>query len=93
MPNQPSFNGTWTCIWEDDTCAQLVVDANHSFQCFGSSYMLNTKNDGVVSFNWPSDGTLQTLNSDITENNVRVIQWTTTNADYLTIRWEMQLQQ
>ena len=92
MPNGTPFSGTWNCIWENGTSEQLTVDASNSFQCYGSTYLLNINNEGIVTFNW-SDNTLQTLTEDRINGNVRTLQWTTTHADYATIRWEMQLQQ
>ena len=89
------FDGDWTCVWENGTSACMTV-AQHAWTIFDADYALVVPSaadaaDGAKTyFDW-ADGTRQTLHTDEYDEGLgfRVVVWTTTHADYPTIRWEM----
>lgn len=74
-------DGNWTVCWLDGSKEPVSV-RNGQYTCFGILYKLN--NTYPLTFQWPSDRTMQTVVS-MTPTHVT---WQTDSPDYPYIYWE-----
>ena len=78
--------------WESGETAEIEIKSG-AYACFGEVYTLQYIGNDLArpTFVWNYDGTVQTTTHEVMLNQVHelgyVINWTTTNADYHTIRW------
>jgi hypothetical protein len=91
-PAAASLDGNWKVRWLNGDTERITVRSG-SYECFGTTYMLNE--DGC-SFTWPLDGALQTLQGLGGDEILAwrqdqpngTLTWSTTNAEYPTIYWD-----
>ena len=83
--SEASLDGNWTVRWLNGDTERITVRSGSWTFPPGTTYTLNE--DGC-SFTWPSDGTVQTLQTNTTAASPGTLTWSTTNADYPTIFWD-----
>ena len=83
--SEASLDGNWTVRWLNGDTERITVRSGSWTFPPGTTYTLNE--DGC-SFTWPSDGTVQTLQTNTTAASQGTLTWSTTNADYPTIFWD-----